>query len=183
MQGRSTMDLTRYDYRPLIHRPPLRWPNGARLAVWVIPNVEHYQPGKSGIALRPRSTSQVPDNYNMAWRDYGLRVGIWRQMAILDKYAIRATVALNAEVCDLYPLVVEEGLKRGWEYIGHGLTSSQGLYGLPEDEERAVIQQTVERIAQFTGQRPRGWLGPGLTETARTPDLLAAAGVDYVGDW
>jgi peptidoglycan/xylan/chitin deacetylase (PgdA/CDA1 family) len=177
------MNHTRYDYSPIIHREPLRWPNGARVAVWVIPNIEHFHADRPGTALRPGSTTQVPDVYNMAWRDYGLRVGLWRQMAMLDKYGIRATVALNAEVCDHYPVVVEEGLKRGWEYMGHGLTNSQGMYGLPEDEERAVVQGTVDRIAQATGQRPRGWLGPGLAETARTPELLVAAGVEYVGDW
>lgn len=177
------MNNTRYDYDPIVRRKPLRWPNGARVAVWVIPNIEHFHIDRPGTAIRPASTNQVPDVYNIAWRDYGLRVGIWRQMALFDKYGIRATVALNAEVCDHYPVVVEEGLKRGWEFMGHGLTNSQSLYGLPEDEERAVIAQTLERIAQATGRRPRGWLGPGLAETLRTPDLLAAAGVEYVGDW
>jgi allantoinase len=177
------MNNTRYPYSAIIQREPLRWPNGARLAVWVIPNIEHFHIDKPGTALRPGSVNQVPDVYNFAWRDYGLRVGIWRLMSMFDKYGVRGTVALNAEVCEHYPVVVEEGLKRGWEYMGHGLTNSQGMYGLAEDEEREVIGQTLELIAKATGQRPRGWLGPGLAETPRTPDLLAAAGVEYVGDW
>jgi allantoinase len=177
------MNNTRYDFDPIIRRKPLRWPNGARVAVWVIPNIEHFHIDRPGTAMRAASTSQVPDVYNVAWRDYGLRVGIWRQMAIFDKYGIRATVALNAEVCDHYPVVVEEGVKRGWEFMGHGMTNSQSMYGLPEDEERDVIQRTVARIEQAVGKRPRGWLGPGLAETMRTPELLAAAGVEYVGDW
>ncbi len=177
------MNNTLYDYDPIIRRKPLRWPNDARVAVWVILNVEHFHVDRPGTAMRAASTSQVPDAYNMGWRDYGLRVGIWRQTALLDKYGIRATVALNAEVCDHYPAVMEEGLQRGWEYMGHALTNSQSLYGLAEDEERAVIERTLERIARATGKRPRGWLGPGLAETRLTPDLLAAAGVEYVGDW
>ena len=177
------MNNTRYDFDPIIRRKPLRWPNGARVAVWVIPNIEHFHIDRPGTAMRAASTSQVPDVYNVAWRDYGLRVGIWRQMAIFDKYGIRATVALNAEVCDHYPVVVEEGVKRGWEFMGHGMTNSQSMYGLPEDQERDVIQRTVARIEQAVGKRPRGWLGPGLAETMRTPELLAAAGVEYVGDW
>jgi len=177
------MNNTRYPYSPIVRREPLRWPNGARLAVWVIPNIEHFHIDKPGTALRPGSAQQVPDVYNFAWRDYGLRVGIWRIMSIFDKYGVRGTVALNAEVCEHYPAVVEEGLRRGWEYMGHGLTNSQGMYGLPEDEEREVIGRTLEIIQRATGQRPRGWLGPGLAETARTPDFLAAAGVQYVGDW
>jgi allantoinase len=177
------MNNTRYDFDPIIRRKPLRWPNGARVAVWVIPNIEHFHIDRPGTAMRAASTSQVPDVYNVAWRDYGLRVGIWRQMAIFDKYGIRATVALNGEVCDHYPVVVEEGVKRGWEFMGHGMTNSQSMYGLPEDQERDVIQRTVARIEQAVGKRPRGWLGPGLAETMRTPELLAAAGVEYVGDW
>ena len=38
-------------------------------------------------------------------------------------------------------------------------------------------------LERFAGTRPVGWLGPGLTETEETPDLLAAAGVKYIGDW
>ena len=42
----------------------------------------------------------------------------------------------------------------------------------------------LDTIARATGQRrPRGWLGPALTETDNTLDLLAEAGIDYVADW
>jgi len=177
------MNNTRYDYSAIVTSPPLRWPNDARVAVWVIPNIEHFHIDRPGTALRPESAQQAPDVYNFAWRDYGLRVGIWRLMAILDKYGVRATVALNAEVCDHYPLIVQEGVKRGWEFMGHGLTNSQRLAGLSEAEEREVIARTLARIEQAVGRRPRGWLGPGLAETWRTPDLLAEAGIEYVGDW
>ena len=178
------MNNTRYDYSPIIRREPLRWPNGARVAVWVIPNIEHFHAGPPRHRPTAGSTSQVPDVYNMAWRDYGLRVGIWRQMAMLDKYGIRATVALNAEVCDHYPVVVEEGLKRGWEYMGHGLTNSQGMYGLPEDEERAVVQGTVERIAPV--YRPAAARlarpGPGRDGAhAGTPDRGRTSSTSAIG--
>jgi peptidoglycan/xylan/chitin deacetylase (PgdA/CDA1 family) len=177
------MNNTRYEYSPIARRAPLRWPNGARVAVWVIPNVEHFHIDRPGSGAPPGRAPQVPDARNIGWRDYGLRVGIWRIMGMLDKYGIRATVALNAEVCDLYPAIVEEGVKRGWEFMGHGLTNSEPLYGLTEDEERDVIARTLSRIEQAVGRRPRGWLGPGLAENFRTPELLAEAGVEYVGDW
>jgi peptidoglycan/xylan/chitin deacetylase (PgdA/CDA1 family) len=177
------MNNTRYPYSPIVRREPLRWPNGARVAVWVIPNIEHFHIDKPGTATRPASVNQVPDVYNHAWRDYGLRVGIWRIMGMFDKYGIRGTVALNAEVCEHYPEVVEEGVKRGWEYMGHGLTNSESMYGLEEAAERDVIERTLGMIEKATGKKPRGWLGPGLAETMNTPDLLAAAGVEYVGDW
>jgi peptidoglycan/xylan/chitin deacetylase (PgdA/CDA1 family) len=177
------MDNTRYSYSAIVERPPLRWPNHARVAVWVILNVEHFHIDRPGTAIRPASVNQVPDVYNIGWRDYGLRVGFWRLTQILDKYGVRATVALNAEVCDRYPAVVEAGVRRGWEFMGHGLTNSRPLYGMEEAEERETIQRTLERIAAATGRRPRGWLGPSLAETLRTPDLLAEAGVEYVADW
>ena len=46
-----------------------------------------------------------------------------------------------------------------------------------------MITKSMDTITQFTGKRPIGWLGPGLTQTFETPDLLAAAGVKYVGDF
>jgi allantoinase len=177
------MNNARDDYSAVVSREPLRWPNGARLAVWVVPNVEHFHIDRPGAALRPSSTHQVPDVFNFAWRDYGLRVGIWRVMAILDKHRVRATVALNSEVCDLYPAIVEQGLRRGWDFMAHGQTNSETLYGLSEEEERTSIEQTLGRIERAVGQRPRGWLSAGLAENFLTPDLLAAAGVDYLADW
>src|SRR4051794_25521096 len=150
------MDLARYEYSPIISREPLRWPNGARLAVWVIPNIEHFHIDKPGTAFSAANASLVPDVYNIAWRDYGLRVGIWRIMSIFDKYGVRGTVALNAEVCDHYPIVIEQAVQRGWEFMGHGMTNSQRLAGLDEDAERGVIQSTLDRIEKAVGRRPRG---------------------------
>jgi peptidoglycan/xylan/chitin deacetylase (PgdA/CDA1 family) len=67
--------------------------------------------------------------------------------------------------------------------MGHGITNSILLNQQGEDEERAILKEAVETIAKGTGKRPRGWLGPGLSETVQTLDLLAEAGIEYVGDW
>ena len=131
------MDHHRFDYSPIIKRKPLKWPNGARVAVWIIPNIEHFEFDLPGTSLFPLNV--VPDVLNYAWRDYAVRVGVWRLMDALDHYGIRATVALNAAVCEHYPIIVEEGKKRNWEFLGHGVTNSQLLAGLPEEEERKVI--------------------------------------------
>ncbi|HZT06889.1 MAG TPA: polysaccharide deacetylase family protein [Chloroflexota bacterium] len=171
-------DNQRYPYWPLPARPPLKWPNEARVAFWIIPNVEHFRFDKLG----PGSTLS-PDVYEFAVRDYGARVGIWRMMDILDKYQLRATVALNADVCRFEPDIVKAGMERRWEWMGHGITNSQRLTGLSEDDERGLIRQVVDTIASTTGAAPTGWLGPGLGETDRTPDLLAEAGITYVADW
>jgi peptidoglycan/xylan/chitin deacetylase (PgdA/CDA1 family) len=175
------MHHDRFDYSPIIRRAPLRLPNAARLAIWIIPNIEYFEFDGPGIGLAP--PAGFPDVLNYAWRDYASRVGVWRLMELLDKYQLRATVALNAKVCDYYPEIIEEGKKRNWEFMGHGMTNSQLLAGLPEEDERKVIQTTVATIGKAVGKAPRGWLGPALAETLRTPDLLAENGITYLCDW
>jgi peptidoglycan/xylan/chitin deacetylase (PgdA/CDA1 family) len=174
-------EQSRFSYSPIPERPVLRWPGGARVAMWVIPNVEHFHfnaqyPSKA-------DPGAVPDVPNYSFRDYGNRVGIWRFMDVFDRYGIRATAALNAEVCDYEPQIIKAGVERNWEWMGHGTSNSIRIPGLSEQDERAVIEQTLDRIADSTGSRPVGWLSPGLAETTRTPDLLTAAGVRYVANW
>jgi len=174
----------RYDDTFIFERKPFTWPGGKTLAVWIIPNVEVWQfDSPAGAAISPNTTNRVPDVINYAWRDYGIRVGLWRIADVLDSAGIRATVALNAMVCDVFPKAVEEMKRRGWEFMGHGITNSSTLANLPFSEEREVIQTTLRTIQRATGKRPRGWLGPGLTETFNTLDLLAEEEILYVGDW
>jgi peptidoglycan/xylan/chitin deacetylase (PgdA/CDA1 family) len=127
--------------------------------------------------------SLKPDVLNYAWRDYGVRVGVWRLMEILERQGFRATAALNSEVCEQYPQIVEEGNRLGWEWMAHGATNSGLFTGMPADAERGIIKGVVDTIAKHTGQRPRGWLGPALTETDNTLDILAETGIQYVADW
>ncbi len=173
------MDHGRFAYSAIVDRPPLKWPNGAHVALWVIPNIEHFHFDQvyGGTASTP------PDVIAYAPRDYGNRVGVWRLMDVLDKHHIRATVALNAEICEYEPRIVEEGNKRGWEWMGHNLSNSRRLSGLDEPEERHIISETVRIISSGAGKAPRGWLGSGLAETIRTPDILKEHGIDYVADW
>lgn len=172
-----------YPYVPIIERQPLIWPYEARVAVWVIINVEHYEYDLPAPLPPPSPDRPVPDVRNFAWLEYGPRVGIWRLMDMLDRQGIRATVALNSAVCQHYPAIVAEGKKRGWEFMGHGITNSRSLRGLSVEAEREVIKETVQTISKAVGQRPRGWLSPGLTENFHTLDLLAEAGIGYVADW
>lgn len=173
----------RFDYVPITERPKLRWPNGARIALWVIPNIEHFLPDRPSTSITPLTTRFVPDVLNYSWRDFGVRVGIWRMMEIMQRYGVRGTVALNADVCDFYPQIIKAGNDLGWEWMGHGRNNSELLGGMEEAEERALIGSVVRRIADATGKSPRGWLGPALTETSSTLDLLAEARIQYVGDW
>lgn len=173
----------RFDYSPIVDRPQLSWPNGARVAIWVIPNIEHFLFDRPSTSITAVTTAFVPDILNYSWRDYGPRVGIWRMMDIMEKHGVKGTVALNADVCAHYPRIIEAGNELGWEWMGHGKNNSTLLANLSEADEREHISSVVDTIRQGTGTAPRGWLGPALTETHNTLDLLAEAGIEYVCDW
>lgn len=173
----------RYRYRPIVDHPRFLWPGDARVAVWVIPNVEHYPWGRPGVTVNDRAAATAPDVLNHSWRDYGVRVGIWRLFECLDDVGVKVSATLNSDVCDEYPRLIEEGCRRGWEWIGHGTNNSERLNGLDTDSERVIIEASLKKIEEATGTRPRGWLGPGLAETDRTPEILHAAGIEYVCDW
>lgn len=165
---------TLFPYSAIVDRPPLKWPNDAQIAVWVVPNIEHYELEVQG---------RQADVRTLSLRDYGNRVGIWRLMNALTEFGVRGTVALNSAVCRLYPRIVERALELDWEVMGHGITNSQANYDLESDDERRMIETVVEDIRSFQGKPPRGWLGPALGETLQTLDLLKNAGIEYVCDW
>ena len=137
----------------------------------------------AGTGISPNPANRVPDVINYAWREYGMRVGLWRMADVLDNAGVKATVALNSQVCDAHPKAIEEMKKRGWEFMGHGTTNSESLAGLPLEKEKQVIAHVLKTIGDATGRRPRGWLGTGLTQTHNTLDILAEEGVIYCGDW
>ena len=177
------MSNPRADFSPIFQREPLRLPGGARVAVWVIINMEEWDINEAmarTVLPTPQGREVIPDIPNFAWFDYGLRVGFWRLKRVLDRRGIKATVSLNASVCLTYPQVVEESLKSGWELMGHGFIQ-RVLNAEPDEGE--VIRRSIETIREFSGKAPRGWMGPGLAETFDTPDILAAQGIEYVCDW
>ena len=176
----------RYDDSFIFERKPFKWPGNNTLAVWFAPNVEvwHYD-SAAGAAITPNPTNHVPDVFNYAWREYGMRVGLWRLADVFDEAGVKATVALNAQVCDVYPKAMDEMKRRGWEFMGHGTTNSTNLAAFDQkpDQERDAIRNILRTIEQASGKKPRGWLGSGLVETYNTLDILAAEGVNYCGDW
>ena len=169
-----------YDYRPIVHREPLRLPEGARVAVVPFINIEHFPEEAAGTAIVPATTSFSPDPLNYGWRDFGNRVGLWRIASILEEVGAPASICLNADVVHEYPQIVEEGNRRGWCWMGHGTnnTSEGFLNGLDEDHERELIRTALDRIHAGTGRRPRGWLGPFLTAPRAPPNGLAPLGVE-----
>lgn len=177
------MENTRYEYLPMVTRKPFKLPNGARVALWVGVNIEYFDIGLTCFGGVGGMAAAPPNVYDYAVRDYGNRVGLWRLAEVLDKHGVRASVLLNSLVCEHYPLIIEEGKKRGWEFLGHGTTNSILLTGLSDAEEREIISTTLDVIERSAGKRPLGWLGPALQESFNTPDVLAEQGVRYLCDW
>ena len=177
------MDNQLYDYWPIIERPKLELPNGARLAFWIGLNIEHYEVDKPATSIFAGTAGLQPDPLNFGWRDYAPRVGVWRMMDALDKYGMRASVLLNSDVCTHYPQIIREGNKRNWVWLAHGRNNSVFEAGMSEDEERTYLEEVVHTIREHTGKQPLGWLGPALTETYNTPQILADLGLSYILDW
>ena len=176
----------RYEDSFIFERKPFKWPGNNTLAVWFAPNVEVWNYDSAvGAAITPNPANHVPDVFNYAWREYGMRVGLWRLADVFDEAGVKATVALNAQVCDVYPKAIDEMKRRGWEFMGHGTTNSTNLaaFDRQPDQERDSIRNILKTIEQASGKRPRGWLGSGLIETYNSLDILAAEGVTYCGDW
>lgn len=177
------MDNNLYDYSPIVDRAPLHWPDGKRVAFYLGLNLEHYQIDKPSTSIFGGTAGLQPDPLNYGWRDYGLRVGIWRMVESLDKYGIRASALVNADVCKHYPQVIQAGRDRSWAWVAHGRDNSTFQTGMSPEDEVSYLEDVIRAIEAHTGCRPKGWLGPALTETENTPQILADLGLSYVLDW
>ena len=178
-----TQPRDRVNYSAIVDRPVMKLPGDARIVVWTIVNLEVWdiaRPMARQVLSPPTGVTTLPDVPNWSWHEYGMRVGFWRFHALYERLGIRPTLAINARVCVDYPRVAQACLDAGWEFMGHSY--EQGPIHNEKDQP-AMIEKSLATIARFTGKRPLGWLGPGLTETLDTPEHLAAAGIRYIGDW
>ena len=179
----SILPSARVPYSAIVDRPKLTVPDGGRMLVWVIVNVEHWGMERAMprmVLSPPMGQPMQPDLPNWAWHEYGMRVGFWRLHEALKGRGIVPTMAINGIVCKSYEPVARAALDAGWEFMGHGYV--QGPMHALTDQKQAIVE-TVETIRSFTGKAPVGWESPGLTETAETVDLLSEAGIEYVADW
>ncbi|CAN7196956.1 polysaccharide deacetylase family protein [Acidovorax sp. LjRoot66] len=172
----------RFGYSPITRRPDYTWPNGARLAVYLGFNLEHFAFG-GGLGARIGPASPEPDVLNYSWREYGNRVGAWRCLELFDQLALPAGCILNTALYEHCPELLAACAARGDELIGHGHTNSERQGDFAEAEEAALLAACRERIAQASGGAPAGWLSPWISESPTTPDLLAEAGYRYTLNW
>ena len=173
----------RIAYSAMPERPPLHWPGGARLALWVVPNIEHYEYLPEKVRVRdPWPRMPHPDILGYGLRDYGNRVGVWRLMEVFDRLGIRCTVSLSMAVLEMYPQIAQAMMDRRWEFMCHGLYNTRYHWNLSEDEERAEIAHCQAIHRRVTGRDFAGWFSPAASNTLHTPDLVAEAGIRYLCD-
>jgi peptidoglycan/xylan/chitin deacetylase (PgdA/CDA1 family) len=173
----------RTPFSAIVDRPALKLPGNARIIVWTIVNLEVWdiaRPMARQVLPAPTGQPLLPDVPNWSWHEYGMRVGVWRFFDLFKRLGVQPTLSINARVCIDYERVAAQARDAGWEPMGHSF--EQGPIHKVEDQ-RDMIERSLDTLERFWGHRPIGWLGPGLTQTLDTPDLLAAAGVKYIGDW
>jgi peptidoglycan/xylan/chitin deacetylase (PgdA/CDA1 family) len=173
----------RIQYSAIVDRLPLALPQGVRMPIWIIVNVENWDPRRAmprTVLPPPMGNPLLPDIPNWSWHEYGMRVGFWRLFEGVQARKITPSLATNGSVCEAYPRIVEAAHAEGWELMGHGWL--QGPMHALEDQ-RVSIRRTIGALRTVSGRQPRGWESPGLTETQDTVDLLAEEGIEYVADW
>ncbi len=166
----------RVDYLPMADRPKISWPDEAKVALWIAPNIEHYEylPPRDP-RRNPWPRSPHPEVQGYSQRDYGNRVGFWRMLEVLDEYEVRCTASTNLAVFDHYPDIGKAMTDRGWEIMSHGIYNTRYLSSLTEEEEREFYVDCIDTLRRHTGQDLKGMLGPAVSNTVLTPDLMAEA--------
>ncbi len=179
-------DHDRYDASPYRERPPLVFPGGIKLALWVTVLVEFFPLNPSGNPFKAPGAMQTPypELRHFTSRDYGNRIGIYRILKVLGDLGVKATFALQGAVAERYPALLKDIVDDGHEICGNGWDTDAIHYsGLDPATERKYIADTLTAIEGVTGIRPGGWISPARAEGFHTPDLLAEAGIVWCGDW
>jgi allantoinase len=171
-------------YWPIVGRPIIRWPHGARIAFWIANNIEFYEFMTSPNRYR-RFWTRVPEPDVLGWslRDYGNRVGFWRLLDILDEFQLPVTASLNLAVVDHCPEIGEAILEREWDVLSHGIYNTEFLYGMSPRRERAWVDRNMEIFESWSGRKLKGMFGPAGSLTPNSMPIWAEAGIEYVVDW
>jgi allantoinase len=173
-----------FEHSAINARPRLEMPGGARVALWVCPAVEYFdfdEPVRNTRFewVEPQSPSAH------GWYTYGMRVGIYRLMDVLSRHGVRGSVVLNSDVCEAYPDIIKAGNDLDWVWLAHGKRNRiyQHKAFSSREEEKVYLEEMLATHSAATGTHPKGWVGPGLSESEHTLELLVELGLTYVGDW
>lgn len=170
----------RYPYSPIAGRPVYDWPGGKRLAVYIGLNLEWFRFGE-GLGAELTPAGPQPDVLNYSWRDYGNRVGVFRLAELFAELKLPVSLLVNSDMYAQAPQAIAAFANA--EIVGHGRTNSERQGDLTEYKELKLIEETTAAIEKHSGTRPRGWLGPWISQSHVTPDLLQEAGYTYLLDW
>ena len=182
-----------YDYVPLPSRKPLKWPNGARLALILTINVEYwdllketekpYYAGGPSILPDPLP-GNVADYPNYSWREYGQRVGVWRMIDAFDQAKVPAGITINAKAGLERRQIIDAVNSRGWEIVAHNYVQTDLLsnHFFEPDKEREVIRETLRVYEEVVGRKAKGWLSSSLRCTPKTADSCAEEGLIFFTD-
>ncbi len=183
---RYGMDHERYDWSMLSERKAVQWPGGAKLALWINVSLQFFPLNQRGkpFAVPGGMTMPYPDLRHFSLRDYGNRVGIYRFLQAFDRYGIRPSFAINTELAERAPYLLQRLLERGDELLCHGWNMDSLHYGgQPRDEEAELVARALDRLRDLSGARIRGWISPARNESEHTPELLVENGIEYFCDW
>jgi peptidoglycan/xylan/chitin deacetylase (PgdA/CDA1 family) len=180
------MDHDLYDWSMLVSRKPVKWPENARIALWVNVSLQYFPLNQQGKPFPPVGgmTTAYPDLRHYTLREYGNRVGIFRLLQAFDKYKVKPTFAVNAQLAERYPYLINKLVKRGDEIIGHGWNMDTPHYGGQDQADEAkIIVRSLDTLRKATGQPVEGWLSPSKSQSSNTPELLVKNGIKYMCDW
>jgi allantoinase len=180
------MDHDLYDWSMMVSRKPVAWPNKARIALWVNVSLQYFPLNQQGKPFPPTGgmTTSYPDLRHYTLREYGNRVGIYRLLKAFDQYKVKPTFAVNAQLAERYPYLINKLVARGDEIIGHGWNMDTPHYGGQDRAEEAeIIVRSLSSLRKTTGQPIEGWLSPSKSQSANTPELLTKNGIKFMCDW
>lgn len=183
---RHGMDHDRYSWSNLFERPPIVWPNNAKIALLITVPIEFFPLNQQGKPFKAPGgmLTAYPDFRHYSSRDYGNRVAVFRFFNLFEQLGIKANFAVNSAVAERYPVLIEEINRRGHEIVAHGVDMDTLHYGgMDEATERAQVEESVTKLRQISGQSVLGWMSPAVSESFQTPDLLTEYGIKYVCDW
>ena len=187
-----------YDYVALPDRRPLRFPNGARLALIITINLEYWEKSRQGqkeplftggpMTIPHGLPGDVWDTANWTWREYGQRVGVWRLIDLFDKVDIKPSCTVNGLLMVERRRIVDAVNERGWELVPHNWAQNDLLTYYADDPkaEREVIKRTLDKYLEVVGRPAKAWLSSAIRGTAHTPAFLKEFGLiaycDYLND-
>lgn len=183
-----------YDYVPLPKRKPLKWPNGARIALIVTINLEYWDLLKEGDqpyyaggppVIPDPMPANVPDFPNYSWREYGHRVGVWRMFDTFDAVGVPASCTMNAKMGLERKDIIDAANERDFELVAHNYEQGDLLtnYHFDKEAETKLIRDALSVYKDTVGRPARGWLSSSLRSTTQTADILVDEGLSFICDY